>query len=50
MNLSEVRTGWAFTRTVRNNASTNPWNARQSAVTEIPYPVTCLGFDNGTGF
>jgi transposase InsO family protein len=50
LNLTDVHTGWVFTRTVRNNASTNIRDALKTAVTEIPYAVTGLDFDNGTEF
>jgi hypothetical protein len=50
LNLTDVHTGWVFTRTVRNNASTNMRDALKTAVTEIPYAVTGLDFDNGTEF
>jgi transposase InsO family protein len=50
VNLTDVHTGWVFTRTVRNNASTNMRDALKTAVTEIPYAVTGLDFDNGTEF
>jgi Integrase core domain len=50
LNLTDVHTGWVFTRTVRNNASTNIRDALKTAVTEIAYAVTGLDFDNGTEF
>jgi transposase InsO family protein len=50
LNLTDVHTGWVFSRTVRNNASTNMRDALKTAVTEIPYAVTGLDFDNGTEF
>jgi hypothetical protein len=50
LNLTDVHTGWVFTRTVRNNASANMRDALKTAVTEIPYAVTGLDFDNGTEF
>jgi transposase InsO family protein len=50
LNLTDVHTGWVFTRTVRNNASTNIRDALKTAITEIAYAVTGLDFDNGTEF
>lgn len=50
VNLTDVHTGWVFTRTVRNNAHTHILSALQAAVTEIPYEVTGLDFDNGSEF
>ncbi len=50
LNLTDVRIGWVFTRTVRNNAHTHILGALKTAVDEIPYEVTGLDFDNGTEF
>jgi transposase InsO family protein len=50
VNLTDVRTGWVFTRSVRNNANTHILSALDAAFTEIPYAVTGLDFDNGSEF
>lgn len=50
VNLTDVHTGWVFTRTVRNNAHTHILGALKAGVHEIPYEVTGLDFDNGTEF
>jgi hypothetical protein len=50
LNLTDVHTGWVFTRTVRNNASTNIREALKTAVTEIAYAVSGVDFNNGTEF
>ena len=50
VNLTDVHTGWVFTRTVRNNANTHILDALKSGIHEIPYEVTGLDFDNGTEF
>ncbi len=50
VNLTDVHTGWVFTRTVRNNASIHILSVLKSAVTEIPFAVTGLDFDNGSEF
>lgn len=50
LNLTDVHTGWVFTRTMRNNAHTHVLTALRKAVGEIPYAVTGLDFDNGTEF
>jgi len=50
LNLIDVHTGWVFTRTMRNNAHTDVLTALRKAVSEIPYAVTGLDFDNGTEF
>lgn len=50
VNLTDVRTGWVFTRSVRNNANTHILSALDAAFDEIPYAVTGLDFDNGSEF
>lgn len=50
LNLTDVRIGWVFTRTVRNNAHTHILAGLKAAIHEIPYEVTGLDFDNGTEF
>jgi hypothetical protein len=49
-NLTDVHTGWVFTRSIRNNAHTHILAALKAAATEIPYGITGLDFDNGTEF
>ncbi len=50
LNLTDVHTGWVFTRTVRNNAHAHILGALGAAVEEVPFEVTGLDFDNGTEF
>ena len=50
LNLTDVHTGWVFTRTVRNNAHTHILGALKAGFHEIPYAITGLDFDNGTEF
>lgn len=50
VNLTDVHTGWVFTRTVRNNAHVHILGALKTAVEEVPFAVTGLDFDNGTEF
>lgn len=50
LNLTDVHTGWVWTRSLRNNAHTHILAALKSAVHEMPYEVTGLDFDNGTEF
>lgn len=53
LNLTDVHTGWTFTRSVRNNAHIHILAALQNAVDPaegIPFEVTGLDFDNGTEF
>jgi hypothetical protein len=48
LNLTDVHTGWVFTRTVRNNAHVHILGALKAGVAEVPFEVTGLDFDNGT--
>ena len=50
LNLTDMRTGWVFTRSVRNNAHIHVLHLLQQAVEVIPYEVTGLDFDNGGEF
>lgn len=50
VNLTDVHTGWVFTRTVRNNAHIHILAALKAGVEEVPLEVTGLDFDNGTEF
>jgi len=50
VNLTDVHTGWVFTRAVRNNAHVHILGVLKSAVEEVPFEVTGLDFDNGTEF
>lgn len=50
LNLTDVHTGWVFTRTVRNNAQVHILGALKTGVEEIPFEVTGLDFDNGSEF
>jgi hypothetical protein len=50
VNLTDVHTGWVFTRSVRNNAHVHILSALKAGVTEVPFAVTGLDFDNGSEF
>ena len=50
LNLTDVHTGWVFTRTVRNNAHVHILGALKAGVEQIPFEVTGLDFDNGSEF
>lgn len=50
LNLSDVRTGWVFTRTMGNNAHTHVLASLRATVRDIPYAATGLDFDNGNEF
>lgn len=43
--MTDVHTGWVFTRSVRNNAHTHILGALKAGVEEIPFEVTGLDFD-----
>lgn len=50
LNLTDVHTGWVFTRSVRNNAHVHILSALKAGVVEVPFAVTGLDFDNGSEF
>ncbi len=50
LNLTDLHTGWVFTRTVRNNAHAHILGALKARVDEILFQVSGLDFDNGTEF
>ena len=50
LNLTDVHTGWTFTRSVRNNAHTHVLGALKAGVAEVPFEVVGLDFDNGSEF
>ena len=50
LNLTDVHTGWVFTRCVRNNAHVHILGALKAGVEEVPFEVTGLDFDNGSEF
>lgn len=50
LNLTDMRTGWTFTRSSRNNAHVHILAALTLAVEAIPFEVTGLDFDNGGEF
>jgi len=50
LNLTDVHTGWVFTRSIRNNAHVHILSALKAGVDQIPFEVTGLDFDNGSEF
>jgi hypothetical protein len=50
VNLTDVHTGWVFTRTVRNNAYAHILTTLRAGVGTVPFAVAGLDFDNGTEF
>ncbi|MGB8384089.1 MAG: hypothetical protein WCG47_23065, partial [Dermatophilaceae bacterium] len=45
VNLTDVHTGWVFTRSVRNNAHIHILGALKTGVEQVPFEVTGLDFD-----
>jgi len=50
VNMTDVLTGWVFTRSIRNLASVHVKWALQQAVDLMPYRVVGVDFDNGSEF
>lgn len=50
LNLTDMRTGWVFTRSIRNNAHIHILGALDAGMMVIPFEVTGLDFDNGSEF
>ena len=50
LNLTDVKTGWVFTHTMRNNARKHVLEGLRLALERIPFEVTGLDFDNGSEF
>lgn len=50
LNLTDMRTGWVFTRSTRNNAHLHILDALKLGIDTIPFEVTGLDFDNGGEF
>ena len=50
LNLTDMHTGWTFTRSTQNNAHLHILAALTAAVEAIPFEVTGLDFDNGSEF
>ena len=50
LSLTDVKTGWVFTRTMRNNPRKHVLEGLKLALEAIPFEVTGLDFDNCTEF
>lgn len=50
VNLTDMNTGWVFTRSIRNNVHVHVLATLQLGVETIPFEVTGLDFDNGSEF
>ena len=48
--MTDVLTGWTFTRSIRNNAEKHIISALNAAVDCVPFPVLGMDFDNGSEF
>ena len=48
--MTDVLTGWTFTRSIRNNAEKHIISALDAAVGCVPFPVLGMDFDNGSEF
>ncbi len=50
VDLTDMLTGWTYTRAVRNNAHVHIRDALDRFIAEVPYEVTGVDFDNGSEF
>lgn len=50
LNLTDMVTGWVFTRSMRNNARIHVIAALEQAVEQVPFHIAGLDFDNGSEF
>ena len=50
VNMTDVLTGWTFTRSIRNNAEKHIISALDAAVGCVPFPVLGMDFDTGSEF
>ncbi|WP_218929093.1 integrase catalytic domain-containing protein [Actinomyces bowdenii] len=50
LNMTDVLTGWTFTRTIRNNAEKHIIAALDAAIDAVPFPLLGMDFDNGSEF
>lgn len=50
VNFTDVHTGWAFTRAIRNNAAVHVIGAFDAFVGQVPFAVTGIDCDNGSEF
>ncbi|WP_232011975.1 integrase catalytic domain-containing protein [Actinomyces slackii] len=50
LNMTDVLTGWVFTRTMRNNAEKHIIAALDAAIDAVPFPLLGMDFDNGSEF
>lgn len=50
LNLTDMCTGWVFTRSIRNNAHVHILSGLDAAVASVPFMITGLDFDNGSEF
>lgn len=50
VDLTDINTGWVFTRTVGNNAHVHIFAALKAGVVQVSFEVTGLDFENGSEF
>ena len=50
VDLTDMHTGWTYTRSIRNNAHLHIRDALDRFITEVPFEVTGVDFDNGSEF
>ena len=50
VDLTDMHTGWTYTRSIRNNAHLHIRDALDRFISEVPFEVTGVDFDNGSEF
>lgn len=50
LDMTDMHTGWTYTRSIRNNAHLHLRDALDRFITETPFEVTGVDFDNGSEF
>jgi hypothetical protein len=50
VDMTDMRTGWTYTRSIRNNAHLHIRDALDRFIRETPFEVTGVDFDNGSEF
>lgn len=50
LDMTDMRTGWTYTRSIRNNAHVRIRDALDRFIAAVPFEVTGVDFDNGSVF
>lgn len=50
LDMTDMHTGWTYTRSIRNNAHLHLRDALDRFITDTPFEVTGVDFDNGSEF